>query len=92
MGILTLKLTFSWLSHFAKFELSLTRFSICMLKIKEALKKSPQGVLTSLLRYSFGYLVSLNARHCVPRASLSHPSETFSELPRIALLPNYPLF
>ena len=40
-------------------------------------KKSPLGVLALLLRYSFGYLVRLNARHCVPRASLSHPTEIF---------------
>ena len=49
-----------------------------MLMLSEATEKAPLSVLISLLWYSFRLFTRCKRPNSVPRASLSHPTETFS--------------
>ena len=49
-----------------------------LVKILEVTEKAPLGVLISLLWYSFRLFTRGKRPNSVSRASLSHPTETFS--------------
>ncbi len=46
--------------------------------LNEVTEKAPLGVLILLLCYSFRLFTRCKRPYCVARASLSHPTETFS--------------